>query len=255
MWAQAPAPATPAVLIYENQPLKLEVACRAADFEAASILCSEEEPCRLFLELAVVEAIGPRILVAGNIHTPATTLAAAALLSDDAGATWREPVARVPAAGFEAAQFLSDQLGWIAVQPQGQFPTDPYVLATTDGGAKWSPQRVWTEEGRSGLWQHLHFDSKDHGFALIDRTGAAPAGGRYELYETPNAGATWMLRESSSRPITPKWPPRRPPDWRLREDARLKTYELERRVGDSWRRMANFRTELGVCKQLEGGNP
>ena len=245
---QTPATAPSAVLVYERQPLRIPVSCRAADLEAAGLLCSDEEPCRLFLELTAVEAVGPKILITGNLHTSAATLSSIALLSEDAGTTWREPAPRVAAAGFESIQFLNDQQGWIVVQPHGQFPHDPYLLGTANGGQNWEPLRLWSEEGRAGLLQQFHFNSREHGWSLVDRSAAAAG---YELYETLNAGASWMLRETSSRAIAPKWPARRPSDWRLREDGKLKTYELERRVGDSWRRMANFRTELGVCKNPE----
>jgi len=205
--------------------------------------CSPEEPCRLFLELTAVEAAGPKVLVIGNIHTSSATLSSIALLSEDAGTSWREPSPRIPGAGLESALFLNDQVGWIAVQPHGQFPHDPYLLGTTNGGQTWEAMRLWAEESRHGLLQQFHFVSRERGFALVDRSSAG-----FELYETLNGGTSWMLRETSSRPIAPKWPPRKPAEWRLREDDKLKTYELERRVGDSWRRMANFRTDLGVCK-------
>ena len=178
-----------------------------------------------------------------------------ALASDDAGTAWREPVERMPATGFEAIQFLNERQGWIAAQPQAQFPSDPFLLSTSDGGANWQKLPIWSEEGRAGLLQRFYFDGKDHGFVLIDRSQAGSVTDRYELYETPNAGASWMLRETGSRPITPKWPGRPAPQWRIREDGKAKTYELERRLGETWRRMANFRTDLGVCKSLEANRP
>ena len=251
---EVPSPQAPP-LVYQQKPLQIPVACRADDFEAARLECSEDEPCRLFLELTAVGAVGPRILLVGNLHTATATLSSIALVSNDAGTTWREPLKRLAATGFEAVQLLSEQQGWIAVQPQGQFATDPYLLATSDGGANWQKLPIWSEEERSGLLQQFHFDNKDHGFVLIDRSEAGPANARYEIYETLNGGASWMLRETGTRPITPKWPAHSPPDWRLREDGKLRTYELERRVGANWQRMANFRTELGICKALESSRP
>jgi hypothetical protein len=205
----------------------------------------------MLLELTAVEAVGPKVLIVGNIHTPSATVSSLALMSDDAGTQWREPLERLPGAAFEGAQFLNEQQGWISVQPQSQFATDPYLLATTDGGAHWEKLPIWHEEGRAGALLQFYFDSRNHGFAIIDRLENGPGYSRYELYETPNGGATWMLHETSSRPIAPKWPARRPSEWRLREDSKLKTYELERRVGGGWSRMANFWTDLGVCKQPE----
>ncbi len=255
-WPQEapPAPAPPRILVWERRPLKAPLECRADGFEAAGIICSEEEPCRLFLELTAVDAAGPRILVGGNVHTTSATVSSLVLMSEDAGSTWHEPVRRFPAAGIEGIQFLNERQAWMAVQPHAQLATDPYLLATTDAGANWQPQPIWSEEGRAGLLQLFYFQNKDHGFVLIDRSGAVSGSGRYEFYETLTGGSTWILRESSARPIQPKGPPRRPPDWRLREDSKLKTYELERRVGDAWQRMANFATDVGVCKDL-GSRP
>ncbi len=250
--AQAPAPAPPAggpaapARVYNPTPLRAPVSCRASELEPSGIVCSADEPCRMFLELTAVEALGPKVLTVGNVHTSTATVSSIALLSDDAGTTWREPTARIPGAGFEAIQFLSEQQIWIAVQPQSQFPHDPYLLASGDGGQTWDAQRLWSEEGRLGVWQQFYFDSRDHGLALVDRSSAG-----FELYESMNGGASWSLKEVSSRAITPKWPPRRPPEWRLREDARLRTYEVERRAGNAWQRMANFRVEIGICKEPE----
>src|SRR5579884_3446971 len=246
-----PASSSPAVMVYEQRPLRVPVICRAADFNAAGIECSEEEPCRIFLELTAVDAAGPKVVITGNLHTPSATLSSIVLASGDGGVSWREPVARVAGAGFEAVQLLNEQYGWIAAQPQAQFPTDPYLLATTDGGATWQKQPIWSEDGRAGLLQQFLFDSREHGFVLIDRSQAGEPTDRYELYETLNSGSSWMLREVNSRPITPKWQPRRNAEWRLRVDDKARTYELERRLGEGWRRVANFRTEVGECKAPE----
>ena len=254
--AQQPAPSSPfPVLVYERRPLRVPITCRAEDFEAAGLQCTEEEPCRVFLELAAVEAAGPKIALVGNLHTVSATLSSLALMSDDAGTTWREPLGRLAATGFEAVQLLNEQNGWISVQPQVGLASDPYLLGTSDGGTTWQKFPIWSEEGRAGLLQQFYFDSKEHGLALIDRSQSGDAASRYELYETPNGGATWMLRETGSRPIAPKWPVRRASDWRLREEDKAKTYDLERRVGDTWRRMASFSTALGVCKALETKQP
>jgi len=243
---QAPPPSVSPALFWDRRPLRVPLSCRTADLEAAFLQCSDEEPCRVFLELTAIEAVGPKILAVGNLHTSSATVSSIALLSEDAGTTWREPVARVPGAGLASVQFFNDLQGWIAVQPHGQFPHDPYLLATANGGKNWEPLRIWSEEGRYGLLQQFYFDSRERGWVLIDRSSEG-----FELYETLNAGVSWMLKETNSRPITPKWPARRSPDWRLRVDEKLRTYEVERRVGEAWRRMANFGSEVGECKTPE----
>ena len=250
---EKPAPAAP-VLVYTRDPLRVPVECRAADFEAAGIQCSSEEPCQVFLELTSIEGAGSRVFVAGNLHTAAATLASVVLLSEDGGGRWREPVQRFPGTSAEAAQFLNEQQGWIGMQPQQQFPTDPFFLITGDGGAHWRNHRIFTEEGRAGLLQQFRFDGPQHGFVLIDRSQSTRRD-RYELYETMTGGASWMLRESADRPIETKWPERRPADWRLQPDAKAKTFEVERRAGTAWRRMAAFRTEVAQCKELQTPTP
>jgi hypothetical protein len=244
------APAS-TVLVYTRDPLRIPVECRAADFEAANVQCSLEEPCQVFLELTTVEAVGSKVFLAGNLHTGTATLASLVLLSDDGGGRWREPFQRFPGASGEAVQFLNEQQGWIAVQPQQQFPADPFLMSTADGGVRWQNRRIFAEEGRAGLLQQFRFDSPQHGFVLIDRSQSGLGVDRYELYETLTGAASWLLRETSSRPIEPKWPERRPPEWRLRADARAKTYDVERRIGATWRRMASFHTDLVQCKELQ----
>lgn len=202
-----------------------------------------------------MDAAGPKIVLVGNLHTSSATLSSIALSSDDAGSSWREPLKRLPATGFESVQLLNERQAWIAAQPQAEIATDPYLLATSDGGANWQKLPIWGEEGRSGLLQQFYFDSSQHGFVLIDRSQSGAADAGYEMYESPNAGLSWMLREVSPRPISPKWTARRTADWRLREDGKSRTYELERRVGNGWQRMANFLTELSTCKTLEPAAP
>ncbi len=249
--AQQPAEPSPApVLVYDRRPLRVPLACRAEEFQAAGLECSEKAPCRVFLELAAVEAAGAKVVAAGNLHTASATISSLLLMSDDSGVTWSEPFQRLPGAGFEGIQFLDAQYGWIAVQPQGALPVDPQFLLTADGGKTWRKASLWDEEGRAGLLAQFHFDSRQHGLALVDRSAAGQSTSRYELYETQTGGVSWSLREASSRPISPKWPARAS-EWRVRDDPKLRTYEIERRAGENWRRVANFSSDLGACKSLE----
>ena len=252
--AAVAAPASPA-MVYRQRPLRVPVSCRAADFEASGVDCTEDEPCRVFLELTAVDVAGPKVVLTGNLHTSSTTISSLALLSEDSGTTWREPIKREPATGFEGVQLLDAQTGWVAAQPQAQFAADPYFLATSDGGNSWRKMPVWAEEGRAGLIQQFQFDGKNHGFVLIDRSQSASGADKYQLYETMTGASSWMLRGVSDKPIKPTWQPRRSSGWRLRVDEKAATYELERQVGGLWQRMANFRTELGVCKSLESDSP
>ena len=53
----------------------------------------------MFLELSNVEAAGNKIFLAGNLHTPTTTLYSILLATEDAGKTWIEPHPRIRFAG------------------------------------------------------------------------------------------------------------------------------------------------------------
>jgi hypothetical protein len=81
---------------------------------------------------------------------------------------------------------------------------------------------------------------------------ASAESSRYELYETPNGGETWMIRHTSDKPISI---PRATPDaeaagWRIRADARSKAYVIEKRRGERWSPAASFLVEIGSCKPV-----
>src|SRR5580692_2363441 len=84
-----------------QQTVPLEYACPPEELEAFGLACSAEDPCPVFLELSSVEAVGAKLFVAGNLHTPSTTLYSVLLASEDGGKTWTEPVARMRAAALE----------------------------------------------------------------------------------------------------------------------------------------------------------
>jgi len=103
-------------------------------------------------------------------------------------------------------------LGWTSGQALSPLPQDPFLLVTSDGGKTWR-QRVIFTESRVGSIQQFQFSAKDSGSLIIDR-GPGSEGGRYELYESPNAGESWTMRETSDRPIRLKPLPGAPSEWR-----------------------------------------
>ncbi len=78
-----------------GKPMRVVYECTAADTQAAGLGCSEEDPCPVYLELANVEAVGRKIFVTGNLHTPMATLYSILLASEDGGNTWTEPHPRM----------------------------------------------------------------------------------------------------------------------------------------------------------------
>jgi len=250
-WAQQTEtePAPQPVLTNTGKPMVVDCQCDEQDIHSAGLSCTMDDPCPLFLELDSVEAVGNRIFLAGNIHSPTTTLYSAMLASDDAGKTWREPYERMRAAGLDRIQFIDFQNGWISGEFEQPLPHDPFLLTTADGGKSWHARPVFADP-QFGSVLEFAFSSRTNGSMVIDR-GKAGESGRYELYETPDAGEMWMLRQTNERPIALKHAADVNADWRLRADAATKSYRVEHRTGNSWRSVAAFAVTIGVCKPPE----
>jgi len=250
--AQQSPPANPAPPVLENsgKPMLLPFHCTQDDIQWAGLSCSADEPCPVYLELAAVESGVPpgpgRVFAAGNIHSSAVTLYSVLLASEDAGHTWREAYERIRGASLDRIQFLDAELGWTSGQALSPLPQDPFLLVTSDGGKTWR-QRVIFTESRVGSIQQFQFSAKDSGSLIIDR-GPGSEGGRYELYESPNAGESWTMRETSDRPIRLKPLPGAPSEWRARADGPTQSFHLERRQGERWVSVASFSVKLGECQ-------
>ena len=248
-WAQGQPPANPAPPVLENsgKPMLLPFRCTEDDVQWAGLSCSEDEPCPVYLELAAVESAAGRIFAAGNIHALAVTLYSVLLASEDGGHTWREAYQRIRGASLERIQFLGAELGWASGQELSPLPQDPFLLLTSDGGKTWR-QRVIFSESRVGSIQQFHFSAKDSGSLIVDR-GPGSEGGRYELYESPDAGETWTIRETSDRPLQLKPSPvPAPSEWRARADGPSQSFHLERHQGERWVSVAAFSVQLGACQ-------
>ena len=243
-------PTPPPPLVNSGKPIQAPFQCTDSDIQTAGLSCTEEDPCPMYLELAVVEANGSRILAAGNLHTSAVTLYSILLGSEDGGQTWREPHPRIRHAGLDHLQFLDATLGWASGQVLFPLPQEPFLLVTQDGGKTWRQRPILGEsaDNRFGTIQQFSFTAKDSGSLILDR-GQATDGDRYELYESPDAGENWTFKESSSKPLRLKRPPPAPsPDWRIRADARTQAFHLEHRTGEKWSTAAAFSVKLPVCK-------
>ncbi|MGO4883060.1 MAG: WD40/YVTN/BNR-like repeat-containing protein [Bryobacteraceae bacterium] len=222
--------------------------CGEDDIRAAGLSCTIDDPCPVFLELDAVETVGNRIFVAGNIHSSSTTFASVLLSSDDAGQTWREPHERIHLAGLDRIQFIDYQNGWAAGEVQHPLPRDPFLLATTDGGKTWEAKPIFADPQFGAVLQ-FWFTSRTNGNLVIDR-GRNGESGRYELYETSNAGDTWRLHQTSERPIDLAHASSNT-DWRLRADRASKSYRIERRTAGAWKTVAAFSISAGSCKPPE----
>jgi hypothetical protein len=237
-------------LVNTGKPMTVEYVCGEEDIRSAGLSCTLDEPCPLFLELASVEAVGNRIFAAGNIHSSSTTLSSVLLASDDTGKTWREPHTRIPLAGLDRIQFIDFETGWISGEMQHPLPHDPFFLVTKDGGKTWQEHSIFGEPQFGSILQFA-FSSRANGSLVIDR-GSTGESGRYQLFETTNAGESWTLRQGNERPIEIKRASGGvDADWRLRADAASKSYRIERRAGGGWHGIAAFSVSIGVCTPPE----
>jgi photosystem II stability/assembly factor-like uncharacterized protein len=203
--------------------------------------------------LASVEAVGNRIFAAGNIHSSSTTLASVLLASDDAGKTWREPYERVRLAGLDRIQFIDFENGWAGGEVQHPLPRDPFLLATTDGGKTWQARPIFAEPQFGSILQ-FWFSSRTNGGLVIDR-GRTSESGRYELYETPNAGETWMLRQTK-RAVSDEARGRdRECGLAAARGCRQQVVPHRAARGGGWRGIAAFSVSIGVCKPPEAPVP
>ncbi len=241
-----------AVAAFAQTPANVQFQCTDDDMQALGQSCSIQEPCPVYLDLAALDVVGPKLFVTGNIHSDTTTIASVLLASDDGGKTWTEPHGRIRSAGLDQIQFIDFEVGWISGSYLLGTPKDPFLLLTRDGGKSWRPAPVF-EESHPGTVEQFWFDSRNSGTLLLDRVQASDTGARHELFESMTGGESWMLREASSSPIRMKRvrPAAPNPDWRLRADAATKSYRVEHRDAGKWSTMASFPVKVGECKPVE----
>jgi photosystem II stability/assembly factor-like uncharacterized protein len=229
-----------------GKPMRIPFECTEADTQASGLSCSEEEPCPVYLELANVEAVGNKLFLPGNLHTPTITIYSILLATEDAGKTWTEPHPRIRSAGFDQIQFIDFQNGWISGANLQSAPRDPFLLLTTDGGKTWRQRPIY-EDSRVAIIERFWFDSPQEGTMLVD---ARLEANRHELYETRAGGESWSLRQASASPIRfPKTREAGSSGWRIRADAATNSYAVEKSEGERWQKAASFQVHVGSCKQ------
>jgi hypothetical protein len=226
-----------------GKPMRVAYECTAADTQAAGLGCSEQDPCPVYIELENVEAVGGRIFITGNLHTPMATLDSILLASEDSGSTWIEPHPRIHSAGLDQIQFVDSQNGWISGANLQGAPRDPFFLITTDGGKTWREQPIF-EETRVAAVEHFWFDSPEHGVALID---ARLDNGNHELYATQTGGASWAIEPGSAE--STRFPKEKPAGWRVRTDTATHSYVIEKSENNRGQKIASFLVSIASCKE------
>jgi hypothetical protein len=240
------------ILTNKGEPLRPAYACAEEDLQWAGMSCNEDEPCAIYLEINSIVPNGRKIFLAGNLHSNSATLSSVLLVSDDAGATWKEPAPRVRGAALELTQFYDLQHGWAAGETQYPLARDPFFLITTDGGASWR-QRPVGEEGLSGAVLQFWFDSAQHGELIVDG-GKTSASGRYLSYESQTGGESWTIRSKSDTvPKLLRAPPKAEnPDWRIRPSKDGKSVQIEQLENGQWKPLASFLIEIASCRIQSG---
>lgn len=236
------------LLSNNGEPMRVSYPCTEDDLQWAGMSCTDDEPCPIYLELSSVVPDGGKIVVAGNLHSESATLTSILLLSDDGGATWKEPAARVRGSALDQLQFYNLQTGWAAGESQYPLARDPFFMLTTDGGALWRQVAV-EEDGSPGSIQRFWFDSAQHGELIID-AGKSSEGGRWLSFESETGGENWTLHgKSTQMPKLLRAPPS-PDDsgLRLRSSKDGKAFEIQQRTGEMWKPVASFLVEAAVCK-------
>jgi hypothetical protein len=223
-----------------GKPMRVLYECTAADIQAAGLGCSEEDPCPVYLELTNVDAVGGKIFVTGNLHTPMATLYSILLASDDEGKIWTEPQARLRQSGLDQIQFVDSQHGWISGANLQGAPRDPFFLITTDGGKTWRDQPIF-EETRVSAVESFYFDSPMHGTVFIDAT---LDNSMHEIYETQDGGNAWSVQPGAA-----KAKQHAAAGWRVRTDASIHSYVIEKSETNRWQKIASFLVNIASCKE------
>jgi hypothetical protein len=242
-------PTPPPVLTNAGKSMLLPFRCSDEDIHWAGLSCTEDEPCPVFLELAAAEQGGSRIVAAGNIHTESVTLYSVLLASDDGGRTWSEAHERIRGAGLDHIQFFGSDRGWVLGQVLFPIPQDPFLLITADGGKSWQQKSIFNEASDNNFGSIVQFalSGKNEASLIIDR-GRGSVEDRYVLFESPDAGENWAIKQESSKPLQLKNPAVPSGDWRIRTDAPSKSFHVEHRQGTRWLSVGAFSVKLDACK-------
>ena len=220
-------------LANRGEPIVVPLKCDYEDLLNAGMVCNEDTPCRLYLDLVAVYGMDEFVFVLGNIHSSGGTVSSILLASDDQGVTWREAAERIPGGSLERTLFVSGTHGWIAGQRwEGTTQAYPFLLLTDNGGARWEKRELWEQDSdRSGVVSTLGFENDESGFLVVERLSFETD--PFELYETRNGGRSWTIREITSD--QPEIPIRRaishPPLWRLRAGRGRGAHMIEKACG------------------------
>lgn len=249
---QAAAPPTPAAapaLVNEGKPMLVQSACGPREIDEWGLVCTEEDPCTVYLELSGIEQAGSKLFLSGNLHTDAVTLSSLLLVSEDEGKSWREAHPRISGAVLDQIQFVDFQTGFISGNIAGSIARDPFLLKTGDGGKSWRRIAIF-DDGGYGVIGEFKFTSPAQGSLTIE---GARGGVRFRQMETMTGGESWMTKEARKDALTRGRPPKPATPaaggWRIRANARTGALHVERRQAAKWETISVFSLRAGVCKR------
>jgi hypothetical protein len=234
------SPPDPPELESSGSPMAIPFTCNPDDLQWAGLAC-DEAPCPIYVDLAQAAGQGKTILVTGNFHAAAATLNSLLLRTDDGGHTWREPYARARGTELDHVQMYDAKTAWISGQVVQPLALDPFFLITGDGGKTWERIALF-EEGTPGSILQFLFETRDHGFALVDHGGGLK---RYEVYETQSGGREWSSHEQSD--TLPKLKSERETQWRVRAEPKL--FRLQHLEEEHWKPFASFSVHVATCTE------
>lgn len=221
----------------------VDYTCTAEDMDSFGLACTEERPCPIFFEVSAVDSIGSSVFVAGDIHTPTTTLYGVLLSTEDNGATWSESIPRLRSTAFEQFQFRQDR-GWLSGQRLEPLPKDPFLMITTNGGKDWH-QRPLFDDTRFGSITQFWFDSASSGQLIFDASVGNQI--KQELYSTMNGGESWEIKQSSANRLNLAAAPANS-GWSITTPPGSKAYLIEHIADGRKDTLARFLVHIGDCK-------
>jgi hypothetical protein len=233
-------------LVYSGAPLKIAFDCDLERLQDLGLVCLEDEPCIVYTEFTAFHADGSRIVLAGNLHTESATAASLLLMSEDGGATWTEPYARVRMGSLEQIQFAGADNGWINGHIIQSLARDPFFLVTKDGGKTWRRKSIYSEP-TIATFDGFRFDGAQNGEAILSTEGHS------QRWLTRNGADTWQLSESSTTKIPAPAAPAADATWRIRSDAKLKSHVVEHRQGQRFAPVVSFLIESARCAPAPAG--
>lgn len=222
-------------------PVHVDYTCPAQDIDSFGLACTPDRPCPVFFELSAIGALGPRLFVAGDIHTDTTTLYGVLLSTDDNGASWEESIPRLRSTTFDQFQFIGDH-GWLTGQRVDPLAKDPFFLLTDDGGKFWR-RRALFDDARFGSITQFWFESPTAGRLIFDDSVGKET--NRQIYQTMTGGESWEVQQSGAPPLKT---PLATPDWTATAPPGSPTYLIEHLVDGRKQTVARFLIHIGDCK-------